>query len=128
MTDKLFPVDANCPKSVVRAVQLIFVSIVVSFIASALDVLFFENRFDYFLYETGVLSLYFLFPYKMLCRSDVARFLFVMLDAVSLDFTTEMNLYPASVVAVFIQIPIFGYIFTLLFKSDSNKWFAKFKH
>ena len=129
MTDKLFPIDPNCPKSMVSAVKLIFVCIGVSSIATLVDFLFFDNTFGHFIFESLLLILYLLFPYKMLRGSDVARFLFVMLEAVSLAlfFTSDLNIYPASVVAAFLQIPILGYIFTLLFKSDSNKWFAGFK-
>ena len=122
-----FPIDNNCPKTVVRAVQLIFICIALTFLSSTVDFLFFEKTGGAYLFEMVCTTLYLLFPYKILRASDFARFFFVMLEGVSilLYFTSEFQMHPFSTISTYVQIPVIGMTVYFLFSKDSNTWFAK---
>ena len=121
-----FPIDSSCPKTVIRAVQLIFICIALTFVSSSVDFLFFEQTAGGYLFEMVCTALYLLFPYKILRASDFARFLFVMLEGVSvlLYFTSDFQMQAFATISTYVQIPIIGTIIYFLFSKDSNSWFA----
>jgi hypothetical protein len=123
------PKERRYPKSISDSVKLICVCLALSFLSMTLDVLFsgLESS-TYFAQLVGVV-LYLVFPYKILQGKDIFRFMFVVVEGVSLAIylTSEVNMPPFSIISTFIQFPLLGLTFYLLFCKQSNDWFASFK-
>lgn len=113
----------------VKAVQLIFICTGMSMAASVIDTLLYDGAIGSFFFEILFMALYLLFPYFLLRGSDLARFLFVLVEGVSLALflTSDLNMPPAATAATYLQIPLLGYIFALLFNAKCNTWVESFK-
>jgi len=122
----LLSVGKHYPNAVFNAVIIQLLCIILSLIGMTLDVIFTELSFSSFLVQTGFAFLYLLFPYKIIGGSDFFRFLFVVLEGVSIGIylTTEIPMPQFSTVATYVQFPLIGYTIYLLFSRESNKWFA----
>ncbi len=119
----------NHPQSISDAVIFICICLALSFFGMTLDVIFSGLQVSvYFAQLVGVV-LYLVFPYKILQGKDIFRFIFVVVEAVSiaLYFTSEINIPPFSIISTFIQFPLLGYTVYLLFSKESNAWFDSFK-
>lgn len=125
----LAPVGKHYPNSVFDAVIIQLLCIILSLIGMTLDVIFTEMPFTSYVLQMGFAFLYLIFPYKIMRGSDFFRFMFVVLESVSMAiyFTTEISIPQFSTIATFIQFPLIGYTIYLLFSKESNKWFALLK-
>ena len=129
ISTKLFPIDVNCPPAMVKAVKLIFICIGMSMAASIIDSVVYEGSGGSVVFQILISALYFLFPYFLLRGSDVARFLFVVVEGVSvaLFVTSDLNMPPVTIDATYLQIPLMGFIFSHLFNTKCNEWVKNLK-
>lgn len=123
---KFFPTDKQFPESVFNAASMQLICMSLSFFAMTLDMLFSELSFSSYAVQFMFVMMYLVFPYKIMRGSDFFRFMFVVLEGVSMAiyFTSEMTMPQFSTISTFVQFPLIGYTIYLLFSKESNQWFA----
>ncbi len=115
------------PAKVNIAINLIWVSIALCILASLANIWAGYISSDEFVFAIILYGALCIFPYKIGCRSNAARWVYAVLIGITIlmilgGIVTDMPKF--DVVATIITVPIDVYTLFCLFHSESNIWFT----
>ncbi len=113
------------PRSVFLAAKFQVHCVIFSLVALLFD-FYYDSLSPSSFYTQFLLSIvYLIFPFMILRGNDFFRFLFVVLECVTIVsyLTSDLDIPTFSTVALFCQMPLIGYILFSLFTKESNDWF-----